>query len=125
MSYDHSISWLSLLQFADELGNISKACQIMGYHRDSFYDEIKRAFQMGGTAALIEQRRGPLRRIPTACPRRSKTVQDTTYVLTDERVQLLELHRPRAIAAHTESRMKVPFGHLILPSFVSALGAAS
>lgn len=49
---------LSLLELAAELDNVSKACQIMGYHRDSFY-EIKRAFQMGGTAALVEQRRGP------------------------------------------------------------------
>ena len=41
-----------------ELDNVSKACAIMGYHRDSFY-EIKRAFQMGGTAALVESRRVP------------------------------------------------------------------
>lgn len=49
---------LSLLELAEELGNVSKACRIMGYHRDSFY-EIRRAFQVGGTAALVEQRRGP------------------------------------------------------------------
>lgn len=49
---------LSLLHLAEELGNVSKACRIMGYHRDSFY-EIKRAFQVGGTAALVEQKRGP------------------------------------------------------------------
>jgi len=49
---------LSLLSLAEELGNVSKACRIMGYHRDSFY-EIKRAFQVGGTAALVEQKRGP------------------------------------------------------------------
>lgn len=49
---------LSLLQLAEELGNVSKACKIMGYHRDSFY-EIRRAFQVGGVAALVEQRRGP------------------------------------------------------------------
>lgn len=49
---------LSLLKLAEELGNISKACQIMGYHRDTFY-EVKRAFQMGGVAALVEQKRGP------------------------------------------------------------------
>jgi transposase InsO family protein len=30
----------------------------MGYHRDSFY-EIRRAFQVGGTAALVEEKRGP------------------------------------------------------------------
>lgn len=49
---------LSLLPLAEELGNVSKACQLMGYHRDSFY-EIKRAFQTGGVSALVEQRRGP------------------------------------------------------------------
>ena len=27
-----------------------------GYHRDTFY-EVRRAFQVGGTAALVEQRR--------------------------------------------------------------------
>lgn len=25
---------LSLLQLAEELGNVSKACKLMGYHRD-------------------------------------------------------------------------------------------
>lgn len=35
---------LSLLALAEELQNVSRACQLMGYHRDSFY-EIKRAFQ--------------------------------------------------------------------------------
>lgn len=49
---------LSLLQLAEELGNVSKACKIMGYHRDSFY-EIRRAFQVGGTGALVEEKRGP------------------------------------------------------------------
>ena len=48
---------LSLLQLADELGNVARACKIMGYHRDTFY-EVRRAFQMGGVAALVEQRRG-------------------------------------------------------------------
>lgn len=32
---------LSLLQLAEELGNVSKACQIMGYHRDTFYEVQK------------------------------------------------------------------------------------
>ncbi len=49
---------LSLLQLAEELGNVSKACQIMGYHRDTFY-EVRRAFQVGGVAALVAERRGP------------------------------------------------------------------
>ncbi len=49
---------LSLLQLAEKLGNVSKACQIMGYHRDTCY-EVRRAFQVGGVAALVEQKRGP------------------------------------------------------------------
>jgi transposase InsO family protein len=49
---------LSLLQLASELDNVSKACKIMGYHRDTFY-EIRRAFQVNGMAGLIEERRGP------------------------------------------------------------------
>ena len=49
---------LSLLQLAEELGNVSKACKIMGYHRDTFY-EVKRAFQVSGVASLVEQKRGP------------------------------------------------------------------
>jgi transposase InsO family protein len=49
---------LSLLHLAEELQNVSKACKIMGFHRDTFY-EVRRAFQVGGVAALIEQRRGP------------------------------------------------------------------
>lgn len=48
---------LSLLQLAEELGNVSKACKIMGYRRDTFY-EVRRAFQVGGVAALVEEKRG-------------------------------------------------------------------
>ncbi len=29
---------LSLLQLAEELGNVSKAFRIMGYRRDTFYE---------------------------------------------------------------------------------------
>jgi hypothetical protein len=49
---------LSLLALAEELDNVSKACQLMGYHRDTFY-EVRRAFQVGGVAALVAEKRGP------------------------------------------------------------------
>ncbi len=49
---------LSLLQLTEELGNVNKACQIMGYHRDTFY-EVRRAFQVGSVGALVKQRPGP------------------------------------------------------------------
>ncbi len=44
-------------QLADELGHIVRACKIMGYHRNTFF-EVRRAFQVGDTAALAEQLRG-------------------------------------------------------------------
>jgi transposase InsO family protein len=58
---------LSLLHLAEELQNVSKACRIMGYHRDTFY-EVRRAFQVGGVAALVEQRRGPRDPHPNRVP---------------------------------------------------------
>jgi transposase InsO family protein len=58
---------LSLLQLAEELGNVSKACKLMGYHRDTFY-EVKRAFQIGGVATLVEQKRGPRNPHPNRVP---------------------------------------------------------
>ena len=44
---------LSLLQLVEELGNVAKACKIMGCHRDTLY-EVRRAFPTGGVANLIE-----------------------------------------------------------------------
>ncbi len=148
---------LSLLQLAEELGNVSKACQIMGYHRDSFY-EIKRAFQTGGVAALVEQRRGPrgphpnrvspeveqiildfclahptkgsqfvanqlrlqgvevsqsgvrgvwqrhdLLRRHQRLLRLEATARDTTFVLSDEQMRLLERAGSDALPQHVES----------------------
>ena len=58
---------LSLLQLADELGNVARACRSMGFHRDTFY-EVRRAFQVGGVVALVEQRARPPR--PAPQPRR-------------------------------------------------------
>ena len=51
-------SKLILFQLAEELGNVSQACHIMGYHPHTFY-KVRRAFQVGGVAALVEKKRGP------------------------------------------------------------------
>ncbi len=45
---------LSLLQLAQELNNVSKACNIMGYSRQHFY-EIRRNFQVYGADGLIDR----------------------------------------------------------------------
>jgi transposase InsO family protein len=148
---------LSLLKLAEELGNVSKACQIMGYHRDSFY-EIRRSFQKGGVSALVEEKRGPRAPHPNRVSaeiearildyalskpthgaqrvanelrlegltvsssgvrgvwlrheletrtkrllRLERTASDTTFVLTDEQVRLLERHSVDFRCRHVEA----------------------
>ncbi|MCB1882334.1 MAG: helix-turn-helix domain-containing protein, partial [Gammaproteobacteria bacterium] len=47
---------VGLLNLADELGNISKACKMMGVSRDTFY-RYKEAVSDGGVDALLDQNR--------------------------------------------------------------------
>ena len=50
---------VGLLNLAEELGNVSKACQVMGLSRDTFY-RYKQAVEEGGVEALlVKDRRKP------------------------------------------------------------------
>ena len=47
---------VGLLNLAEELGNVSKACKVMGLSRDTFY-RYKSAVEEGGVDALFDQSR--------------------------------------------------------------------
>ena len=68
---------LSLLQLVQEMNNVSKACRLMGYSREQFY-EIRGNDQTYGAEGLLDRLPGTRGLTPTGSVKRSRKPSSTT-----------------------------------------------
>ena len=98
---------VGLLNLAEELGNVSKACQMMGLSRDTFY-RYKNAVEEGGVEALLE------------ADRRKPNLKNRTDPAVEEAVLKYAIDEPAHGQARTSNELR-KLGVFISPSGVRSI----
>lgn len=84
---------VGLLNLAQELGNVSKACQVMGFSRDTFY-RYKSAVEQGGLDALIDK------------SRKAPNIKNRVDQCIEERVLAIALENPALGQVRVSNQMR-------------------
>jgi transposase InsO family protein len=98
---------LGVLKLAEKLGNVSEACKVMGYSRDSYY-RFQKLYEEGGELALREISRSK----PLLKNRIEKAIEDLVVAYATEE----PAHGQQRVSNELKKR-----GYLIAPSTVRSV----